>query len=173
MNAPDLEPVSALMRVLGERHVMTLALTDESAAAPYPTPLFFALAEPDSIGRHAAPILSFASDPNTHHGRLAGRGPIPAAAAVYLETEQVGQLRGAQLRGALIRDDCWTATGAASLRASYLARHAIAEPQLAAGRHRLYALIVTWAKLTDNRLGFGVHPIVDFDGWCSEVQSPE
>jgi uncharacterized protein YhbP (UPF0306 family) len=92
---------------------------------------------------------------------------------VYLETEAVGQLRGAQLRGTLIREDRFTAAGAASLRASYLARHAIAEPLLAAGRHRLYALIVTWAKLTDNRLGFGVHPVVDFDDGCSEVeQSP-
>jgi uncharacterized protein YhbP (UPF0306 family) len=152
---------------------MTLALTDEAASAPYPTPLFFALAEPNSIGRHAAPILSFASDPHSHHGRLAGRGPLQAAAAVYLETEQVGQLRGAQLRGTLIREEGWSAAGAAGVRASYLARHPIAERQLASGRHRLYALIVTWAKLTDNSLGFGVHPIVDFDGWCSEVeQSP-
>ena len=77
------------------------------------------------------------------------------------------------LRGTLIREEGWSAAGAAGLRASYLARHAIAERQLASGRHRLYALIVTWAKLTDNRLGFGAHPIVDFDGWCSEVeQSP-
>jgi uncharacterized protein YhbP (UPF0306 family) len=98
---------------------------------------------------------------------------IPAAAAVYLETEEIGQLRGAQLRGTLIRADGWTPTGAAGLRASYLARHPIAERQLASGHHHLYALIVTWAKLTDNRLGFGVHPITVFDGWCSEVeQSP-
>jgi uncharacterized protein YhbP (UPF0306 family) len=173
MIPPDLAPVSALMRVLGERHVMTLALTDEAADAPYPTPLFFALAEPDSIGRHVAPILSFASDPQSQHGRLTGRGPTPAAAAVYLETEELGQLRGAQLRGTLIREDRFTPAGAASLRASYLARHAVAAPVLASGRHRLYALIVTWAKLTDNRLGFGEHPVVDFDDWCSEVeQSP-
>jgi uncharacterized protein YhbP (UPF0306 family) len=175
VTAPDLESVSALMRILAERHVMTLALTDQTDAAdaPYPTPLFFALAQPNSIGLHSAPILSFASDPQSHHGRLTGRGPTRAAAAVYLETEAVGQLRGAQLRGTLLREDCWTATGAASLRAGYLARHAVAEPVLAAGRHRLYTLIVTWAKLTDNRLGFGVHPIVDFDGRCSEVkQSP-
>lgn len=149
---------------------MTLALGDTAEAAPYPTPLFFALAQPDSIGRHAAPILAFASDPDSHHGRLAGRGPIMAAAAVYLETEDVRQLRGAQLRGRLLRDDLFTAAGVASLRASYLARHAIAEPLLARGRHRLYALIVTWAKLTDNRLGFGVHPILDFDDGCSEVE---
>lgn len=149
---------------------MTLALTDPAAAAPYPTPLFFALVEPNRIGRHAAPILAFASSPRSHHGQLSGRGPIPAAAAVYLETEQVGQLRGAQLRGTLVRDDGWTATGAAALRATYLARHPIAQPQLATGHHHVYALIVTWAKLTDNRLGFGVHPIVGFDDECDEVE---
>lgn len=149
---------------------MTLALNDEAAAAPYPTPLFFALVEPDRIGRHAAPLLAFASNPLSHHGQLSGRGPIPAAAAVYLETEQVGQLRGAQLRGTLIREDGWSTAGAASLRTSYLARHPIAQSQLATGHHRLYALVVTWAKLTDNRLGFGVHPIVSFDGWCGEVE---
>ena len=170
MHASVLEPVSALMRLLAERHVMALALVDAAADAPYPTPLFFALVEPDSIGRHAAPILVFASDPESHHGRLAGLGPTPAAAAVYLETDAPGQLRGAQLRGRLVREERWTATGASGLRARYLARHAIAEPLLAGDRHRLYALIVTWAKLTDNRLGFGVHPIVDFDDRCSEVE---
>lgn len=158
------------MRVLAERHVMTLALTDTTADAPYPTPLFFALVEPDAIGRHAGPLLVFASDPCSHHGRLAGLGPTMAAAAVYLETQETGQLRGVQLRGSLVREERWTASGAGQLRARYLARHPVAEPMLADGRHRLYALIVTWAKLTDNRLGFGVHPVVDFDDRCSEVE---
>ena len=48
------------------------------------------------------------------------------------------------------------------MRARYLARHPHAAPVLGAG-HRLYALAPTWAKLTDNRLGFGVHPVVNFD----------
>ncbi|PRQ04890.1 hypothetical protein ENSA5_04680 [Enhygromyxa salina] len=163
------DPVSALMRLLTEHWVLTLALADQPA--PYPTPLFYALAEPDTIGRHAAPLLVFASDPDSHHGRLAGSSPTAAAAALYLETETPGQIRGAQLRGTLVREERFTTAGATKLRARYLARHGVAEPTLAAGRHRLYALIVTWAKLTDNRLGFGVHPTASFEAACSEVRA--
>ncbi|KIG17105.1 hypothetical protein DB30_03702 [Enhygromyxa salina] len=164
--------MSALMRVLGERWVLTLALADPAAAgaSPYAAPLFYALAQPDTIGRHAAPLLIFASDATSHHGQLAGRGPTAAAAAVYLETDTPGQVRGAQLRGSLVREDLWTPTGAAGLRQLYVDRHPIAAPMLAAGRHHLYALVVSWAKLTDNRLGFGVHPIARFDVTCAEVE---
>ena len=70
----------------------------------------------------------------------------------------------------LQREDALTRAGARAARDLYLARHAVAEPVLASGSHHLYALLVTWAKLTDNRLGFGVHPVVDFDDRCSEVE---
>lgn len=173
---PDTELVSALMRVLGDRWVLTLALADASTAAqlaspaPYPTPLFYALAEPRAISSVAAPALIFASDPSSHHGRLLGEGPTPAAAAVYLESETVGVLRGAQLRGLVVREEGLAAEAAALARARYLDRHPPAAPMLAAGRHRIYALFVTWAKLTDNRLGFGVHPVLDFDATGDEVE---
>ena len=89
---------------------------------------------------------------------------------MYLETTTVGQLRGAQLRGSLVREDRWAPLGAARLREHYLARHPVAASMLAAGQHRLYALVVSWAKLTDNRLGFGVHPVARFDVTCDEVE---
>lgn len=175
----QLDPVSALMRILSERWVLTLALRDGDEA-PYPTPLFYALAEPDSIGRHRAPLLLFASSASTHHGRLTGRGPTPAAAAVYLESETIKALRGAQLRGLLLRDDALTAAAAQAARAIYLARHPVAEPALASGSHHLYALLVTWAKLTDNRVRrpaasdspgahkLAAHPEARFDaGWSA------
>ena len=155
------------MQILAERWVLTLAL-DDPGAPPYPTPLFYALAEPGALAGHAAPLLLFASSANSHHGRLAGTGPTAAGAAVYLESETVGILRGAQLRGTLVRDDLLREGVATAARAHYVARHAVAEPVLASGRHHLYALIVGWAKLTDNRLGFGVHPEVRFDaGWSA------
>jgi uncharacterized protein YhbP (UPF0306 family) len=169
----QLEAVSALMRILREHWVLTLALDDPEADAPYPSPLFYALAEPDTIGRHAAPLLIFISDPASHHGGLIGRGPVPAAASVYLETEEVGLIRGAQLRGTLIREDGFSAAGAARMRKRYLARHDVAEQLLAAGSHRLYALILTWAKLSDTRLGFSLHPIARFDDACSEVEQSQ
>ncbi|NVB37469.1 hypothetical protein G6O69_06470 [Pseudenhygromyxa sp. WMMC2535] len=158
--------VSALMQILGERWVTSLAMRDPEDHAPYATPLFYALAEPRSIGDHAAPVLIVASDPNSHHGRLTGAGPTPIAASVYLESEAVGELRGAQLRGVLICETLCTPPAREALRARYLERHPIATDTLAGGRHRLYALVLTWAKLTDNRLGFGAHPVVEFTlGW--------
>jgi uncharacterized protein YhbP (UPF0306 family) len=149
------------MQILEQRWVLTLALNDPGEA-PYPAPLFFALAKPGELADHAAPLLVFASSADSHHGRLTGTGPIAASAAVYLESETVGILRGAQLRGTLIRDDALSEATATAARAHYLARHAIAEPMLASGRHHIYVLIIRWAKLTDNRLGFGVHPELVF-----------
>ena len=175
------------MRILTERWVFTLALTDPGDTAPYPTPLFYALIEPNAVGRHAGPLMVFASEASSHHGRLCGAGPCPAAGAVYLESETIGELRGAQLRGAVVRQDLLSEAAIAELRRRYLARHPVAEPVLAGGRHHLYALIVRWAKLTDARLGLsksprspaaagpsreglGAHPIADFDGSWSEVE---
>ena len=159
------------MRVLAERWVMALALLDARDPGPGvldATPLFYALANPATHGRHDAPILIFASDPTSHHGEVAGAGPCAAAAAVYLESERVGELRGAQLRGLVIRDDRCSPGAAASLRERYLARHPIAAETLEGGRHRLYAMLVTRGKTTDNRLGFGVHPIAEFtDDWSA------
>lgn len=162
----DEQAVSALMRILRERWVLTLALADPDHRAPYPTPLFYALAEPDTIGAHPAPLAIFASGPASRHGVLCGEGPTPAAAAVYLESERPGELRGAQLRGRVLREQRCSAEARAALRARYLERHPIAQDVLAEGRHSLYVLQIAWAKLTDNRLGFGEHPIAEFaEGW--------
>ncbi len=133
------------MALLRERWVLTLA-TIAPGEAPYTTPLFYAVA-PD---RRTGPRLVFASRPESTHGRHLGEGPTTVSAALYLESHNIAELRGVQLRGEVMP----TAT-TASL-AAYLERHPGAEPLLRAGaRERLYALAVTWAKLTDNRLGFG------------------
>ena len=162
--------VSALMSILAERWVLSLALADARAGLPYSTPLFYALAPPHTIGEHACPLLISASAMDSHHGRLAGLEPTPASAGVYLETEDVPQLRGAQLRGDWVHESCWTEAGAAALRRIYLERHPGAEPVLISGHHALYALRVTWAKLTDNRVALGHHSIARFDAECSEVK---
>lgn len=158
------------MQILGERWVLTLALAD-GGDAPYPTPLFYALAQPHSLGQHAAPLLLFASSATSYHARLAGIGPTAASAAVYLETEELGVLRGAQLRGALVREEAMSEPERAAARALYLARHRVAESVLASGQHHIFALIVSWAKLTDNRLGFGVHPELRFDPSWSAIRA--
>ena len=50
----------------------------------------------------------------------------------------------------------------ADARARYIERHPVAGPMLEGGPHRLYRMRLSWAKLTDNRLGFGVHPVLEF-----------
>ncbi len=137
------------MAVLHERWVLTLATTAPGEAAPHATPLFYAVVP----GEHGeGPRLIFASRPDTTHGRHLGEGPTTVAAGLYLESESIGELRGVQIRGEVVPVPLTSATA----QAAYLARHpgaaALLRPD---ARERLYALTVTWAKLTDNRLGFG------------------
>lgn len=135
------------MLLLQERWVLTLA-TLAATGEPYATPLFYAVAPPAHPGE--GPRLVFASRPDSAHGRHLGDGPTAVAAGLYLESHDIGELRGVQLRGEVIP------TAAADPRAAYLERHPGAEPLLRPGaRERLYALTLVWAKLTDNRLGFG------------------
>lgn len=150
--------VSPLMAVLRERWVMTLATlplpdpSDREAKVPYPTPLFYAVLAADLP---SGPQLVFASDPDSTHGRHLGTGPTAVAAGLYLESERVDELRGVQLRGGVVRASV-TAAATAAARAAYLGRHPTAAGLLGPGaRVQLYVLAVIWAKLTDNRLGFG------------------
>ncbi len=173
-NAPR---VSALMELLGERWVLTLATNARDAVdqAPYPTPLFYASIDLTRWIARPAPALLFASAPRSTHGRHIGAGPTLAGAALYLETERVEELRGVQLRGVILRADQLAAPIADALRSTYLARHPVAAPLLARQKnrpadqsaHALYALAITWAKITDNRVRFGHHEILQFpDPWA-------
>lgn len=139
------------MGFLRERWVLALATLAPDDRLPYATPLFYAVA---GLPGCVAPLLVFASRADTCHGRSLGEGPAAVAAAVYLETEAVGDIRGAQLRGDVVVCTRLRAEQQASLRAAYLERHPVAGAHLGE-RDLLYALAITWAKLTDNRLGFG------------------
>lgn len=144
------------METIAARWVLALATTPPppEAPVPYPTPLFYAPA-PLVPGR--PPILVFASRADTCHGRHLGEGPTPAAAAIYLESEVVGELRGVQLRGDVTV--CTRLRGglAEECRDAYIQRHPGAAARLGPDSpERLYGLALRWAKLTDNRLGFGV-----------------
>lgn len=156
---PPIDPpddVSPLMTVLQERWVLTLATvpglepTEDEAGYPYATPLFYAVAQ------NTSPTLVFASRPDTTHGRHLGAGPTRCAAGLYLESEDVSGLRGVQLRGVVAPVELWPGDVPDGLRAAYLERHPGAAALLRPGaRERLYGLAVIWAKLTDNRRGFG------------------
>jgi uncharacterized protein YhbP (UPF0306 family) len=146
---------------------MTLATLDASGA-PYVAPLYFALGSPPVLppgpthAHHPPPTLVFAGSPHSAHGQHLGAGPTLVAAAVAWETTEIGALRGVQLRGAVWRHDRLDEADAAQARADYLSRHPVAAPMLSGGAASVYVLRVQWAKLTDNRLGFGVHPVFTF-----------
>lgn len=139
-----------LTGVLRERWVLALA-TLAPDHLPHVTPLFYALAELPTV---AAPLLVFASRADTCHGVALGDGPAAVAAAIYLETERIHEVRGVQLRGDVVVCTRLHADAHDVLRRTYLERHPIAAPHLGV-RDSLYALAITAAKLTDNRIGFG------------------
>lgn len=157
-----------LVSVLSERWVLSLATLDDQGA-PYVAPLYFASSAPastparDPAARRTPPDLVFASSADSAHGRHLGTGPTLVAGSVAWETSEVGSLRGVQLRGFVSRDDVITTADATRLRADYLRRHPIAQAMLTRTGVHLYVLRLAWAKLTDNRLGIGVHPVFEFE----------
>ena len=62
----------------------------------------------------------------------------------------------------MVREDRLPPAAYATARSEYLRRHPVAERMLARGGASLFVLRLIWAKLTDNRLGIGVHPVFQF-----------
>ncbi len=149
--------------------MLALATHDpDTPRVPYPAPLYYALVEDTAAlgltSAHfggAGPGLICLSDPATQHGRHLGQGPTPVAAAVYLETEAVAEIRGVQLRAVAWRHDALERQVPGTrdeLAARYLARHPVAQKPLQSDKPPcLYLLVVDWAKVTDNRRAFGHH----------------
>ena len=154
-----------LQEFLSDHWVFSLATRDpaDPDAAPYSTPLFYALHwSPDGL-HPDAPILVFVSKPTTTHGGHLGSTPTRVSAGIYLETETAGKIQGAQLRGVVIQVESCQRLVAKRLHQTYVKRHPVALALLAARpEETLYALIVEWVKLTDNRFGFGVRKELKF-----------
>ncbi len=146
------------MEALRRQYVLTLSSVS-AAGEPYATPLFYAVVPASN------PVLCFASDPTSRHGRELGHGPTRVAAATYGGGRDIGSLWGVQLTGETHRVETETDEHAAC-RSAYLARHPQARPMLRGdGPHRLYGLRLRWAKLTDNaQLGLGQHAVWTFPG---------
>ena len=153
-----------LVSLLSERWVLALATLDADGAT-YSTALYFALLHRADAGRGPGPQLVFLSSPSTAHGEHLGAGPTEVSASTYLETRAVGEIRGVQLRGVVVRGDTLDEGSRAAMRAAYLEAHPVARRALDAPvPPSLYLLSVRWAKLTDNRLGMGKHPVLRFPG---------
>jgi uncharacterized protein YhbP (UPF0306 family) len=142
-----------LFAILRESKTMTLATIDLDGS-PRATPLYFALeANQVSSGNLVWPFtLLFLSDPSSPHCVNVARD-ARAAAAVYPGETDWRSLRGVQLKG---RVDRPLAQSAASALDTYRREIFIApELQPAVERSAVYRFIPAWARLIDNRRGFG------------------
>lgn len=160
-----MKPATALREFFEEHWVLSLATSDPSdpGAPPYSTPLFYALHWTYQEPYPDIPVLVFAGKETTTHGRHLGKGPTRVSAGIYLETEAVGKIKGVQLRGRVVQVSSFPRDIGRAFYKTYVTRHPLAAAMLAAApAERLYALSLEWAKLTDNRFGFGVRKVLEF-----------
>lgn len=127
-------PHSRLTHFLQQHHLLHLATLDEEGL--WGASLFYAL--------HLDPLrLIVASDPKTRHAQAAIKNPI-LFASIALETNQIGLIQGVQLKVQWQEAD-------RKDKALYFKRF----PLALAMNPTLWRLDILYAKLTDNRLGFG------------------
>jgi hypothetical protein len=123
---------------------MTLA-TSGADGAPHAAPVYFAAGE--------RMRLYFFSDADSQHSRDLAENPR-AAAAIYPECRGWQDIRGLQLRGEARRVEPGTEWQAAWAR--YAARFPfVRRLKAAVAASTLYVFEPRWARLSDNRRGFG------------------
>jgi len=132
-----------LLALLAETSTLTLATSDPDGT-PRATPLYFA-ASPESD-------LVFLSDPDTPHARNLAERPQTAAAA-YPEAASWEDIRGVQMKGTASAVSGAEAEGALAL---YRGRFGfLSQVPAAFDRMSVYRFRPHWARLIDNRRGFG------------------
>jgi len=133
-----MEPIpQAILTFLREHHVLTLATS--IGDRPYCANCFYFL-EDDSA-------LIFASESHTKHIQDSLQNDR-VAVAVFLETLDVGEIRGVQMCGQLVE---LTGEAYAHSRQSYLDAFPFADVK----KTPLWAFRPDFIKMTDNRQGFG------------------
>ncbi|HKY84035.1 MAG TPA: pyridoxamine 5'-phosphate oxidase family protein [Anaerolineales bacterium] len=132
-----------LLAVLAETSTLTLATTDPDGT-PRATPVYFT-ATP-------AAALVFLSDPSTPHAKNLSDRPATAAAA-YPDVEDWRDIRGVQMKGTAGRLTTDAAEDALEL---YRRRFGfLSQVPAALDRMSVYLFRPRWARLIDNRRGFG------------------
>lgn len=127
-----------IVKFLGEHHLLTLAVSDESDI--WCSHAFFVFLEDE-----AAFLIT--SEDHTRHIKLAQKRDI-VAGGIALETNKIGEIRGLQFKAVIEKcDDSFTGP----YKMKYLRRF----PYAILKGGDLWKLTMTEAKLTDNRLGFG------------------
>lgn len=127
-----------VIRFVKKHHVMTLATSLENM--PYCANLFYAWLDQEQA-------FVFTSSSDTRHAREAQAHDF-VAGSVVLESRVVGNLQGLQFQGRMFRPE---GELLAKAKARYLKRF----PYAAVVDLEMWVLSLTFAKLTDNRLGFG------------------
>jgi len=129
-----------LFEFIQEHHVLCLATA--GVLGPHVCPLFYALDDEKKC-------LIFISDPLTQHMQNLANTPA-FAAGIYLETEEVGKIQGAQLWGKSNQEDLHR------LRTIYLKRFPLSQALLLTKpTYQFCALQIEKARLIDNKFGIG------------------
>ena len=130
-------PDSKIIAFFKKHHVLTLSTSLDDQ--PWCANCFYAF---DEVGM----ALIFTSGYETRHIKEAVRNQ-KVAGSVVLETSAVGKIQGIQFVGELVKPE----EGAESVNHIYLKRF----PFAALMDTTLWLLKIDYAKMTDNRLGFG------------------
>lgn len=128
-----------IVKFIGRHHVMTVA-SAATESGPYCAALFYAYIPERNL-------FVFTSDDKTRHYRemyLDGR----VAAAIYLETRNIGQVQGLQILGYASPAE---EEVVAEARTAYLRKF----PYAVVADLTLWTLKPAFLKFTDNKLGFG------------------
>jgi uncharacterized protein YhbP (UPF0306 family) len=134
----NITPDPAVIEFIKNHHVLTLATCADSV--PYCSNMFYTLLEKEFC-------LVFTSANDTRHIIEVSQNPI-VAGSIVLETETVGKIQGLQFCGKMIN-----VTGKLKTKAitAYLKRF----PYAVLSGTPIRIVEITYAKFTDNRLGFG------------------
>jgi uncharacterized protein YhbP (UPF0306 family) len=131
-------PDRSVIEFIKSHHVLTLATCADSV--PYCSTMFYTLLEKEFC-------LVFASSKKTRHIMDVAQNPV-VAGSIVLETETVGKIQGLQFCGKMTEVSGQMKTKAIT---SYLKRF----PYAALSGTPVWVIEITYAKFTDNKLGFG------------------
>ncbi|MZP28422.1 hypothetical protein GTO91_01625 [Heliobacterium undosum] len=138
--------------IAAEHSAMALAVSEgERANSPWLAPVYYVCRDFQ---------FYFFSNPMSRHGAVAGETPVEAAAAVFNEPDDYGDIRGLQMAGTLAMVSDWKerswATAAFGARFSFFSRF-LREPRLMLElrKNELYRFAAREVWITDNRAGFG------------------
>jgi uncharacterized protein YhbP (UPF0306 family) len=139
-----------IIEFIKKHHVFTLATCADSA--PYCSNMFYTFLDEECC-------LVFTSDKKTRHITEVFQNPV-VAGSIVLETETVGKIQGLQFCGKMME-----VTGKLKTKAvtAYLKRF----PYAVLSGTPVWVVEITYAKYTDNRLGFGKKII-----WEKDIPAP-